>query len=137
GEWGLRPALSLCAPVVQVREIAAGTPVGYGGDFVAQAPMRVGVLPIGYADGFARALRDLPLTLLHGGRAYPTRVLGRVCMDQTMVDLTHTPARVGDTVVLWRDVHRPAALLDTIPYEIFTALSARLDRKEAPCDRLL
>ena len=137
GEWGLRPVLSLCAPVVQIREIVAGTPVGYGADFVAAEPMRVGVLPIGYADGFCRALRDLPLTLLHKAKEFSVRVLGRICMDQTMIDLTHTPAHVGDTVVLWRDARRPAALLDTIPYEIFTALSARLDRKEASRDRLL
>ena len=124
----LRPVLSLCAPVVQIREIAAGTPVGYGADFVAPAPMRVGVLPIGYADGFSRALGALPITVRHGSREYATRVLGRICMDQTVIDLTSTPARVGDVAVLFRDVTRPAALLNTIPYEIFTALSARLER---------
>ena len=134
-DLALRPALSLCAPLVQVREVPCGTAVGYGASFVTTRPSRIGVLAIGYADGFPRALADLPLTLLHGGRRYGVRMAGRICMDQAMVDLTDTPAAVGDTVVLWQDAGEVAKRLSTIPYEVLTALSARLLRKRgsAPC----
>ena len=98
------------------------------------ANKRIGVLAIGYADGFPRALANLPLTLLHGGRRYTVRVAGRICMDQAMVDLTDTPAAVGDTVEIFRDAAEVAKRLSTIPYEVLTALSARLvrKRKDAP-----
>ena len=128
GVSGLRPVMSLFAPIVQIHEVPAGTPVGYGGDFVTERPSRIGTLPIGYADGFWRAMRGFPLTLLSGGGEYTVSPAGRICMDQTMVDLTDTPARVGDRICLWSDASRPAAHVGTIPYEILTAVSPRVER---------
>lgn len=124
----LSPVLSLHAPVVQIHRVPRGTPVGYGGDFVTKRPSRIGTLPVGYADGFPRAMQGFPLTLCHAGKDFRIFPAGRICMDQMTVDLTDTPARVGDTVTLWRDARAPAAHLDTIPYEILTALSPRVTR---------
>lgn len=124
----LAPVLTLTAPVVQIHEVPAGTPVGYGGAFVTERKSRIGTLPLGYGDGFSRALGAFPLTLLHGRKKYSVPVAGRVCMDQTMVDLTGTPAKEGDTVSVFGDVTAAAHAAGTIPYEILTALSARVPR---------
>ena len=77
----LRPALRVVAPVVQLRRIAAGTPVGYGGDFVCTRESVIGTVPLGYADGFCRALTGLHLTVLCDGRSFTAPVAGRVGMD--------------------------------------------------------
>lgn len=124
----LSPVLSLHAPIVQIHEVTEGTPIGYGGDFVTQKQSRIGVLPIGYADGFWRRLSGLPVTLSHKGEDFSVPLVGRVCMDQLMIDLTDTPAAVGDTVCLWRDAAAIAERLSTIPYEVLTALSPRIAR---------
>ena len=124
----LSPVLSLHAPIVQIHEVGANTPIGYGGDFVTQKPSRIGVLPIGYADGFPRRLSGLSVSLSHKSEMFPAAVVGRVCMDQVMIDLTDTPAAVGDTVCLWRDAVEIAERLSTIPYEVLSALSPRISR---------
>jgi alanine racemase len=73
-------------------------------------------------------MQGFPLTLWHCGKPYRVLPAGRICMDQMMLDLTDTPARVGDTVCLWQDARSPAAHLDTIPYEILSTLSPRVTR---------
>ena len=127
-DLGLSPVLSLHAPIVQIHEAPIGRPVGYGGDFVTARPSRIGTLPIGYADGFPRAMRGFPLTLCHGAATYTVRTAGRICMDQMMLDLTDTPAQVGDEVCLWNSAVAPARHLGTIPYEVLSALSPRVTR---------
>lgn len=127
-DLGLSPVLSLHTPIVQIHEAPVGRPVGYGGDFVAARPSRIGTLPIGYADGFPRAMRGFPLTLCHGDASYTVRTAGRICMDQMMLDLTDTPAEVGDEVCLWRSAEAPARHLGTIPYEVLSTLSPRVTR---------
>lgn len=124
----LSPVLTLTAPIVQIHEVPKGTPVGYGGTFVTERKSKIGTLPLGYGDGFSRALATLPLTLLHGKKQYRIPVAGRICMDQTMVDLTGTPAKEGDTVSVFGDITAAAHTAGTIPYEILTSLSARLQR---------
>lgn len=126
----LRPALRLFAPVVQVREVPCGTPVGYGGDFVARRPSRVGTLPVGYADGLTRDLCGLTVSVFHAGRRYPAPLCGRICMDYCMVDLTDVPAAVGDAVCVIGDIPAAAARRRTIPYEVLTGLSARVERRQ-------
>lgn len=124
----LTPVLTLTAPIVQIHEVPRGTPVGYGGAFITERRSKIGTLPLGYGDGFSRALAGFPLTLLHKKKQYHIPVAGRICMDQTMVDLTGTPAKEGDTVSVFGDVAVAARAADTIPYEILTALGARLLR---------
>lgn len=125
----LAPVLSLHAPLIQLRAVPAGTPVGYGGALVTKRPSLIGTLPVGYGDGFCRALSKTAVTLWHGEHSFSVPVAGRICMDHTMVDVTDTPAEVGDTVCLWQDASAPAAALDTIPYEVLTALSPRVERR--------
>lgn len=126
----LSPALSLVAPVVQIHAVPAGTPVGYGGRFITARVSRIAAVPVGYADGFARALSGFTVTVLHEKNCFSCPVVGSVCMDQLMLDVTDTPAAPGDTVLLYDDPRPVAAALGTIPYEVLTALSPRVTRSE-------
>ena len=94
----LRPVLSLKSRLVYVKEIEAGTPVSYGGTFVAKERMRIATVPVGYGDGYPRSLSNQGSVLIRGKRA---PILGRVCMDQFMVDVSHIPdVAEGDEVTL-------------------------------------
>lgn len=94
----LTPALSLHSQIVYVKEIEAGTLVSYGGTFTAASKMRIATIPVGYGDGYPRGLSGKGYVLVHGRKA---PVLGRICMDQFMIDVTHIPeAAQGDKVTL-------------------------------------
>lgn len=94
----LRPALSLKSHLVYVKEVEAGTPVSYGGTFVTDRRTRIATVPVGYGDGYPRSLSNKGYVLIRGKRA---PVLGRICMDQFMVDVTAIPeAAEGDEVTL-------------------------------------
>lgn len=94
----LTPVLSLYSHIVYIKEIEAGTSVSYGGTFTAQERMRIATIPVGYGDGYARSLSGKGYVLLHGKKA---PILGRVCMDQFMVDVSNIPeAMEGDKVTL-------------------------------------
>jgi alanine racemase len=94
----LRPCLALRARITQLREFPAGQRVSYAGLFTTERPSLLGTLPIGYADGYRRALSNRGEALVRGRRA-PIR--GRVCMDQIVVDLTEVPgAAAGDVATL-------------------------------------
>lgn len=130
---GFEPALTLKSKIVFLKTVAKGTPVSYGRTWRAKRPSRVATLPIGYADGYARAFSNRA-SVLAGGRRCP--VIGRVTMDQTMIDVTGVPeARVGDDVVLIgrqgrAEVGVPelSRLRGTIPYETAAAISSRVPR---------
>lgn len=124
----LVPVLRLAAPLVQLHEVPSGTPVGYGGSFVCTRRSRIGVVPIGYADGIPRALSGFCVRLYHGGRVFSVPIAGRVCMDQTMLDLTDTPAEPLDEVSFFEELAAAAAYAGTIPYELLTGISARVAR---------
>ncbi len=97
-QGALQPALAWTTRVLQVKWVPAGTRIGYGGTFRARRRMCIGILPVGYADGYDRTLSNRGAVLLRGRRC---RVLGRVCMNLTMIDCTRVPAaRAGDTVTL-------------------------------------
>ena len=94
----LIPAMSLRSHIVYVKEIAAGTQISYGGTFTAAHKMRIATVPVGYGDGYPRTLSNKASVLIHGKRA---RILGRICMDQFMVDVTDIPnAKELDEVIL-------------------------------------
>ncbi|MBR4528854.1 MAG: alanine racemase [Lachnospiraceae bacterium] len=92
----LQPVLELKSHVVCVKEIPAGTPVSYGGTWVAAAPTRIATIPVGYADGYPRSLSNRGEVLIRGRRA---PILGRICMDQMMVDITDIPEASEDDPV--------------------------------------
>ena len=125
----LCPAMRLQAPVIQLHSLPAATPVGYGGAFVTRRPTTLGVCPLGYGDGLTRSAEGFTVRLLHGGKAFFAPVVGHICMDQTLLDLTDTPAALGDTVVFFDDPRPLAAHTGTIPYEILTAISHRVERQ--------
>ena len=95
---GLKPAMSLISHLSYVKDLPSGVPVSYGGTYVTERPMRIATIPAGYADGYPRLLSNKGCVLIHGKRA---RILGRICMDQFMVDVTEIPgAKRGDEAVL-------------------------------------
>jgi alanine racemase len=125
----LRPVMRFVTRIVAQRMTTRGTAVGYGGTFVAARPSVIATLPVGYADGYPRALSNRGEVLVRGHRA---PIAGRVCMDQTMIDVTDVDgAAIGDEVVLWGGalpVTEVAACAETIAYELLARLGARVPR---------
>ncbi|MGE3272457.1 MAG: alanine racemase [Chloroflexota bacterium] len=129
----LRPAVALRARLLTVRDVAAGTSIGYSRTYVADRPMRVGLVPAGYADGVPRAHSNRAQALVGGVRV---PVTGRVSMDQCVVDLTSVPeARAGDTVTLFGSDQGNAITLDefaswsdTIVHESLCRIGSRVPR---------
>jgi alanine racemase len=124
---GLRPVMTLTSRIIGVQELAPGNAVGYGATFVAQGPMRIGVVACGYADGYPRhGLTGTPV-LVEGQR---TATVGRVSMDLLCVDISHIPgAGVGSPVTLWGEglsADEVAAAAGTVSYELFCALASRV-----------
>ncbi len=126
---GLKPVMTLKSTVGCVRRLEADTAVSYGLTCHTQRPSRVGVLPIGYADGFHRSLSNRWQVWTPYGTA---PLLGRICMDMCMVDLTDLPQiREGDEVEIFgphRSVNDAARSAGTIPYELTCAVSKRVPR---------
>jgi alanine racemase len=119
----LQPVMTLESKIISVRELPAGEPVGYGAAFVTERSTRVGVVAMGYADGYPRQAPTGTPVHIDG---QPSQLLGRVSMDMLCVDLTHLPqAGLGSRVELWgRNVlaSEVAACAGTIPYQIFCNL---------------
>ena len=129
---GLRPAMTLASELISVQELAAGEAIGYGATYRATAPMRVGVVACGYADGYPRHAPSGTPILVGGVR---TRTAGRVSMDLITVDLTPVPqARVGTPVILWGEglpIDDVANAAGTVGYELMCALAPRVKVIEA------
>jgi alanine racemase len=129
----LRPVMKWTAPIVAIHDVAQGQSVGYGQSWVAPRATRIGVVPIGYADGYSREFGGKAVMILNGK---PMPVVGRVSMDFTTIDLGAAPwAVVGDEVVaLDNDPLSPASVYSlaeiagTIPYEIFCRIGQRVLR---------
>jgi len=128
--YDLWPVMSVKSVVSRVRDVLPGEVIGYNCTYHVDAPMKVAAVPIGYADGYPRALSNSGAVLI-GGKRCP--IVGRVCMDQLMVDVSGIDVKQGDPVVLmgkqgqeaiWAD--EIAALVGTIPHEIITGFTARL-----------
>jgi alanine racemase len=129
----LTPALRFRTAISQLTDLAAGATVSYGRTFVAPRDMRIATLPVGYADGLSRLLSGCGQALIRGRRV---PILGRVCMDMTMVDVTHLPdVRVGDEAVLIGrqgaeaiTADEVARLTGTISYEVLCRIGPRVPR---------
>jgi alanine racemase len=122
----LKPAMALKSHVAFVKDIEVGTPISYGGSYVSERPMRIATIPVGYADGYPRNLSNVGYVLIRGKRA---PIVGRVCMDQFMVDVTEIEGvSFGDNVTLiGKDGN------ETITVEDLSALSGRFNY-EFICD---
>lgn len=129
----LLPVMRWETKILCIQQISKGDSISYGRTFFASNPMKIATLPVGYADGYKRVLSNKGQVLIAGVKA---PVVGRICMDQMMVDVTHIPqARPGDTAVLLGiqqntaiDADYLANLCDTISYEILTSVSTRVRR---------
>lgn len=121
------PVMTLVSTVSQIRSVAEGTPVGYGCSYVTPRKSRIATVSVGYADGFPRGQG-----LLVGVRGVRCPVVGRVCMDQIMIDVTDTDVRVGDEVTVigapGLSASRVAELCGTIAYEVLCGVSRRVPR---------
>jgi alanine racemase len=126
-QFGLKPAMTLSSKIIGVQRVGAGEAIGYGSRFVAAAPMVVGVVACGYADGYPRHAPNGTPVLVDGVR---TVTVGRVSMDMFSVDLSHVPgAAVGSAVTLWGNglpIDEVAHAAGTIGYELMCALAARV-----------
>jgi alanine racemase len=130
---GIRRALTWKTTVAQVKRLPRGSYVSYGNTYVTQGEETIAAIPVGYADGFRRTPQHWGEVLIKGERA---PIVGRVCMDQTMIDVSHVPnVRVGDEVVLIGSqgnetitAEEVAERLDTINYEVVSAIMARVPR---------
>ena len=129
----LKPVMSLYSHVVHVKVVEPGTTIGYGATYVAERKTRIATIPVGYADGYKRSLSNVGRVLIRGQFA---SVVGRVCMDQLMVDVSHIPdVKVEDEVTLFgRDgeniipVEEIAELSGSFNYEYICSVSERVKR---------
>ena len=124
----MRCVLRLDAPVIQLRDVAPGTPVGYGATWVAPVASRIATVAAGYADGYPRSLSGRGMGILAGR---PVPVVGRVSMDLTAFDVTGVPVALGDMLTLIGPDNPPDMLAEqagTIGYELLTTLGSRFRR---------
>ncbi len=130
-----QPVMSLSTVISHIHELPSGE-VGYGGTFHTDRPRRIATLPIGYADGFLRAFSGFSVTVATEEGEQRAPIVGRICMDQCMIDVTGIPAKVGQQVTLFgkdpRDLSRLASLAGTIEYEVLCLISARVPRVIKP-----
>lgn len=132
-QTGLKPAMSFKCEVTHVKTINPGDGVSYGHKFIASTSRKIATIPVGYADGFTRLLSGKAEVLIHGKRA---KVVGNICMDQCMVDVTDIPdVKIGDEVVIFGKQGNECILADelaeklgTINYEITCMISRRVPR---------
>ena len=130
----IKPAMKIISRIVHIRKVGAGKAISYGRTFVTKRESRIGVVAMGYADGYNRLLSNRASVKVKGRYA---PVVGRVCMDQFMMDITEIPdVEVGSEVIVYSDngaeansVENIAFMLNTIPNEVVCAVSKRVKRK--------
>lgn len=129
----VRPVMSLRSHIIHIKEVEEETPISYGSTWRAPKPSRIATIALGYADGFRRSLSSKGFVLIKGKKA---PIVGRVCMDLSMVDVTSiADVQVGDEVVAWGEsegVHlsadEVASWIDTIGYEMCSCVTQRVTR---------
>ncbi len=125
----LNPVLSWYSAISQIRKIGPGQSVGYNRTFLSDKEMLIATIPVGYADGFRRSLSNGKGAVFIHGHECP--VIGNVCMDMIMVDVSSISAKVGDEVEIIgtnQSIEKMAELQGTISYEIMTSISSRVHR---------
>ena len=128
---GLRPVMSVHSVISHIKTVFPGESVSYGCEYVAEREMTVATVPIGYADGFWRANYKAPYSLLVNRKSAP--IVGRVCMDQLMLDVTGIECSVGDRVTVFGSTEGNTAgdiarLNGTINYEVLCSVGERVPR---------
>lgn len=131
---GIKPCMTLKTKILDIRKLPKGTPISYGKTFITKRNSLIGVIPIGYADGYFRKLSNKGFIIVKGRKA---PVVGTICMDLTMIDLTEIPeAKVEDEVIILGSCGNEritawdiASWADTIPYEVLTSLGSKAKKK--------
>ena len=127
--YRLKNVCTLKTTILSIKTVNTGETIGYGRHTTLNEPRQIAVIPIGYADGFDRRFSNYGGEVLVRGKRCP--VVGNVCMDQAMVDVTDTDAQVGDFAVVFSEqlpVEELAKKLNTITYEILSSISRRVQR---------
>lgn len=130
----LKPCMEVKTRIIDLRKLPKGSPISYGRTFITKRDSLIGVIPVGYADGYFRKLSNRAWVIVKGKKV---PVVGTVCMDLTMIDLTEIPqVKVNDEVILLGSSGNEkitawdiAEWADTIPYEVLTSLGSRAKRK--------
>lgn len=125
----LKNVCTLKTTILSIKTIPAGSTIGYGRHTTLSEPRQIAVIPIGYADGFDRRFSNYGGEVVVRGKRCP--VVGNVCMDQAMIDVTGTDAQPGDFAIIFGDqlpIQELADKLNTIPYEVLTSISRRVQR---------
>ncbi len=129
-DHNLKPVMTLSSKIISVKKVNKGEAIGYGGTYICEKDMTVGIVAIGYGDGYPRHAKTGTPVLVNNKRC---RLLGRVSMDMICVDLSEqTKAEINDTVVLWGDglaVEEVAEYADTIAYELLCGVTSRVEFK--------
>lgn len=126
-DLGLVPVMTLMSRLIAIHDLQKGDTVGYGSAFVCPSAMRVGIIAIGYGDGYSRSTKEQAPILING---VICPLIGRVAMDMITVDLRQNPnVKIGDTVIMWgKDlpIEKVATFSNTIPYELTSRLTSRV-----------
>ena len=125
----LKQICSLKSPIVQIRNIKKGESIGYSSSFIANQKMRIGIVPVGYADGMNRQLGNKIGNVFVNNRK--CEIIGEISMDSFIIDITKSNAKEGDLVEIFGeniDVCAVAKKINTIPYEIYSTLNGRIKR---------
>ncbi|MEL6711454.1 MAG: alanine racemase [Pseudomonadota bacterium] len=126
--YDLQPVMTLTAPLLGIRQVQAGDRVGYNGLWQAHKTHQIGIVGIGYGDGYPRSITDDAYVMIN---QQPARIVGRISMDMLTIDMTDIPAQRGDQVVLWGTelpINQVATWAQTVPYTLFTGVTARVLR---------
>ena len=126
----IKPVAKLKSKITFIKEINEGESVGYSRSYISDKKMRVATIPIGYADGLRRAMSNGGEVVINGKKA---KIIGKVCMDSIMVDITDVDASLNDEVYIWDNslvtLEDIAKRCDTINYEILSEISDRVPRE--------
>jgi len=128
-ELGLKPVMQLTGSVMQIRNAPKGASISYGASYIAGRPMRIAVVSLGYADGLPRALSNRGCAVWQGNRL---PIVGRICMDYCLLDISSHNLEAGDKVEFWGEVMPAPEVADiagTITYELFTGVGQRVHRE--------
>ncbi|WFF39505.1 alanine racemase [Moraxella nasibovis] len=131
-ELGLRPAMTFGASIFATHQLRTGESVSYGGLWTADKPAQIGVLSVGYGDGYPRVVNGAKVLIIKENQPYFVPIIGRVAMDTMMIDISDLSLNVGDEVLLWGDglpAHQVASWANTIDYELFCKTTNRPTRR--------
>lgn len=127
----LKPVVSLQSEISLIKEVKAGEAIGYGNNYISPSNKRIAVIPYGYGHGLPWQLSNCGYFSINETKC---KILGSVCMDMTMVDITNVEAKIGDKIIIMgnsknsMDIYEISKLANTIPYHILTSITSRVER---------